>query len=95
MLIDQFCHDVPSPEHTHVLDEARVVDVPNTELLDVRIHEGGGGEDKCAEYCEELEADAEGMSPLGEAEVVGVRRSERFEIDRVQHQGLDEESKKT
>ena len=31
--------------------------------------------------------------PLGEADVVGVRRSERFEIDRVQHQRRDEDLK--
>ena len=31
--------------------------------------------------------------PLGEADVVGVRRSERFEIDRVQHQRPDEDLK--
>ena len=31
--------------------------------------------------------------PLGEADVVGVRRSERFDIDRVQHQRPDEDLK--
>ena len=39
------------------------------------------GEDKGAGNCDELEeVAADGLSPLGEAEVVGVRRVERFEI---------------
>ena len=34
MLIDQLGDDVLSPDHAHVLDEARVVDVSDTECLE-------------------------------------------------------------
>ena len=82
MLIDQLGDDVLSPDHAHVLDGARVVDVPDTERPDVWIDDGGGGEDECAGHCDELEeAAAEGLSQLGEAEVVEVRGVERLEID--------------
>ena len=52
MLNDQLGDDILSPDHAHVLDEGRVVDVPDTELLYVWIHDRGGVEDKCAGHCE-------------------------------------------
>ena len=62
MLIDQLGDDVLSSEHSHVLDEASVVDVPDTERLDVWIDDGGCVEDKGAEHYEELvEAAANGF----------------------------------
>ena len=63
MLIDQLGDDVLSSEHSHVLDEASVVDVPDTERLDVWIDDRGGGEDKGAGHCGELEVAAEALSP--------------------------------
>ena len=71
--------EVISPEHTHGLDEASMAGVPDTERMDVLIDDGGGVEDQGAGRCEDLEeAAAEGLSLLGEAEVVGVRRVERL-----------------
>ena len=79
MLIDELDDDVPSPDHAHVLDEAHIVDVPGTERMNVWIDDGGSGEDKGAGHCGELEVAADCLSPLREAEVVEVRRVERFE----------------
>ena len=63
-LIDQFGDKVLSPEHAHALDEAPVVDVPDTVRLDVPIVDRGGVEDKRAAHCEELEEAADdGMFP--------------------------------
>ena len=89
MLIDKWGDDVLSSEHAHVLDEGRVVDAPDTKCPDVRIVDSGGGEDKGAEHCEELEETAaEGLSPLGE-EVVAVRHVERFDIGGVLYETIE------
>ena len=63
MLNDQLDDDVLSPDHAHVLDEARV-DVPDTERLDVPNVDRRSVEDECAGHCEELEAASECLSPL-------------------------------
>ena len=56
---------------------------------------GGGGECKCAGHCEELEAAAEGLSPLGEAQVVGVRRVDTLKSMEYCTSDLKRTSKKT
>ena len=85
--------DKLSLRHAHVLDEAPVVDVPDTERLDVWSVDRGGREDECDGHCEESEeAAADGLSWLREAQVVVVRRVERFEVDAL-HERLDEDLK--
>ena len=90
MCIDQLGDDVISPEHAHVLDEACVVDVPDIERLEVRINDGGGGDDKCSQHVKNSKR-RQTACPLGE--VVEVRRVDHFEIDGVLHGRLDKNLK--
>ena len=57
------------------------------------VDDGGDREDKCAGYVKSTKRLLPKACPLGEAQVVEVRRVERFEIDRVLHERLGEDLK--